>query len=454
MRVLFKVAQAPSLLIWTLCAWFLPLAATAQTLPAPVGGALSLEQCLQTALQNQPVLKQARIDEESNEASIRISMSSWLPQVGLTATGQHYFGLPYTVLPNADGVSVPRQIGLRNTSGLNLSGTQVLYNNDVNLARRGARYSRGLYQQNTTATRIDVVTSVSKAFYDILLSQRQYEVFNEDMVRLQRNLRDARARYTAGLVDKTDYLQAEVSLNTSVSGRKQALESVKAKTAYLQELMGLTSAQPLALQYDTLRLEREAMVDTTAGSNAGNRIEIQQLQTQKSLQALNIDYYRWGWLPSLSAFGSYNLAYQNNQFGDLYSQSFPNSYAGLQLSLPLFTGGRRQQNLRRARLQNDRLDQDLVATGNRINTEYAQALATYKGYYTDYLRGKRNVELSREVYAIVNLQYREGIKTYLDLIVAQTTLRTAQLGYYSALFQVLASKVDLQRARGEVSTSY
>lgn len=55
---------------------------------------------------------------------------------------------------------------------------------------------------------------------------------------------------------------------------------------------------------------------------------------------------------------------------------------------------------------------------------------------------------------MVNLQYREGIKTYLDVIVAQTTLRTAQLNYYSALFQVLSSKIDLLRAQGNLPTSY
>ncbi|RPD47008.1 TolC family protein [Hymenobacter sediminis] len=431
-------------------AWLQAQPTTAPTPPSD----LTLEQCLQFALQNQPVLRQARIDEETNEATIRIGLSGWLPQVGINATGQHYFQLPYTVFPNAEGVNVPRQIGLKNTSTVGLSATQAIYNNDVRLALRTARPSRQFYQQNTIGVRIDVVTDVSKTFYDVLLSQRQLDVLNEDIVRLQRSLKDARARYEAGIVDKTDFKQAEILLNNSIVARKQAAESIKAKSAYLKELMGLTGQQPLTLQYDTVRLMQDAVVDTAVALDPTNRIEFQQLQTQKALQSAQISYYRWGFLPSLSAFGNYNAVFQNNNFGDLYSRRFPNSYAGLQLSLPIFQGTRRLQNLRRERLTDQRLDQDIIATRNRINTEFEQALASYKSYYADYLTGQRNLALSKEVYSVVDLQYREGIKTYLDVIVAQTTLRTAQLNYYSALFQVLSSKVDLLRAQGNLPTQY
>ncbi len=416
---------------------------------------LTRQECVVFALQNQPLVRQARIDEEITKANNRIALAAGLPQIGLTASGQHYFELPTTIFPNlVTGVNEPRQIGVRNTSTIGISGTQTIYSNEVALARRASRYTVQGAQQNTTNNRISTVSDVSKAFYDVLLSQRQLDVFIKDITRLQRNYKDAKARYEVGIVDKTDYLQAEISLNNSLAGRKQAQESIKAKTAFLQQLMGLPAERPLVLQYDTLALESDAVIDTTLSLNPSTRIEYQQLLTQKSLQGVTVDYYRLGFLPSLSAFGNYNAVYQNNRFGDLYSQRFPNSYAGLQATLPIFTGFRRTQNLRRARLQNNRLDEDLTSTKNQINTEYASALASYKSTYNDYLIGKRNLDLSKQVYTVVDLQYREGIKAYIDLLIAQTTLRTSQLNYYTALFQVLSSKVELQRALGVLPTDY
>jgi len=416
---------------------------------------LSRQECVVFALQNQPLVRQARIDEEITKAENRIALAAWLPQIGLTASGQHYFQLPTTIFPNlTTGVNEPRQLGVRNTSTIGISGTQTIYSNDVALARRAAGFNRQGAQQNTTNNRISTVSDVSKAFYDVLLSQRQLDVFNQDITRLQRNYKDAKARYDVGIVDKTDYLQAEISLNNSLAGRKQSQESIKAKKALLQQLMGLPAERPLLLQYDTLSLENEAVIDTTLSLNPNTRIEYQQLLTQKSLQGVTVDYYRLGFLPSLLAFGNYNTVYQNTRFGDLYSQRFPNSYAGLQATLPIFTGFRRTQNLRRARLQNNRLDEDLTNTKNQINTEYASALASYKSTYNDYLIGKRNLDLSKQVYTVVDLQYREGIKAYIDLLIAQTTLRTSQLNYYTALFQVLGSKVELQRSLGVLPTDY
>ena len=424
---------------------------TQLTAPPAAPEVLTLPQCLDYALANRPALRQARLDEQVADAQARVNMAGWLPQVGLTATGQHYFQLPYTVFPNlTTGVGEPRQIGVRNVTTAGLSGTQVIYNNDVLLAVRQAPVQRLAAAQNTTDVRIGVVADVSRAFYDVLLSDRQLDVYQEDIRRLQRNYTDARARYEVGLVDKTDYLQAEISLNNSLASRRQAQEEVNAKTAYLQELLGRPPGQPLRLQYDTLQLERDALADTLTQPDFGQRIEVQQVETQRRLQALLVRYYRRGYLPALSAFGNYNSVYQNNSLADQYAQRFPNSYAGLQVTLPLFTGFRRTQNLRRARLQGDRLDVELTRTQLQLNTDYARALAGYQTNFAAYRTGQQNLELSRQVYQVVDLQYREGIKAYIDLLVAQTTRRTAQLNYYQALFQLLRSKVELQRARGEL----
>jgi len=427
----------------------------APTPPPPPPGPLTLQQCLSYALAYQPLVRQARLDEGIADAGNRVALSAWLPQVNATAVGQHYFGLPFTVFPDpTTGIATPRQLGVKNVTTLGLAGTQVIYNNDVRLAARQSPLNRLAAGQNTINYKIATVSDVSKAFYSVLLSQRQADVFNADIQRLARNYKDARARYDAGIVDKTDFLQAQISLNNSKASRKQSLEAVNANTAYLQQLMGLPAGQLVELKYDTLQLEREAVVDTLARLDPTNRIEYQQILTQKSLQGTTVDYYRLGFLPSLSAFGNYNSVYQANTVRDQYSQRFPNSYAGMQIALPLFTGFRRTQNLRLARLQDQRVDEDLLSTRNQVTTEYATALANYKGYYEAYVQSRENLDLSRQVYTVVDLQYREGIKAYLDLLVAQTTLRTSQLNYYSALFQVLTSKVELLRTLGTLPTNY
>ncbi len=85
---------------------------------------------------------------------------------------------------------------------------------------------------------------------------------------------------------------------------------------------------------------------------------------------------------------------------------------------------------------------------NSINAEYSAAMANYKASLANFLAVKENVLLAQEVYDVIALQYNSGIKTYLEVITAETDLRTAQINYFNALYQVLSSKIDVQKSLG------
>ena len=174
------------------------------------------------------------------------------------------------------------------------------------------------------------------------------------------------------------------------------------------------------------------------------------LQTQKTLQQYNLKYNQWSFLPDVSLFGNYNLNYLNDRFSKVYDKNFPNSYAGLLLSIPIFQGGKRLQQIKQSRLELLQVDNSILDLENNINTQYIQALAEYKSNYYNYLSQSENVSLAKEVYDVIQLQYRSGIKTYLEVINAETDLRTAQINLYNALYQLLASKVDVQQALGNI----
>ena len=435
-----------SLLIIRVIALCATSAVFAQRPTDSIPGVITLKQSVLFALRNQPAVRQAAIDQQINERDIRIGLSAWLPQVNSTGVYNHYFkGSP--VASATPGIVSP----IDEFSSLGVQASQTIYNNDVMLASKTANYSRMYYQQNTVSAQINVVSDVSKAFYDVLLSEKQLNIVNEDIARLQRSLKDAYNRYQAGVVDKIDYKQATIALNNEIAVRKQTSEAINAKMAYLKQIMGVNPKNQITLSYDSTNYEKEAYIDTNQSVNYTNRIEYQLLLSQKNLRNLNVDYYKWGFLPSLTANGSYSLAYLNTQFRDLYDRSYPTGYVGLSLALPIFQGTKRLQNLSKAKLQVQRNDLDIVNTENTINTQFTQALASYKSNYTAWEVVKQNVDLAKDVYNVVSLQYREGVKTYLDVIIAQSDLRTAELNYYNSLFQLLSSKIDLKKSLGTLT---
>jgi len=198
-------------------------------------------------------------------------------------------------------------------------------------------------------------------------------------------------------------------------------------------------------------MNQDAFIDTAQTVNYENRIEYQLLQTQKRLQEDNLKYYKWAYIPAISAFGSYNLNFLNNDFGKLYDHNYPTSYAGLTLSFPIFQGTKRTQEIRQAQLELQRVDYDIFAFKNSVNTQYQQAMAAYKSSLNNYNVLNENLALAGDVFNTIQVQYKAGVKTYLDVIVSENDLISAQVNYLEALYQVLSSKVDVQRALGQIN---
>ncbi|GLU51344.1 TolC family protein [Dyadobacter frigoris] len=406
----------------------------------------TLEEIIQYAMKNQPLIRQSVIDERITENTVKTKLADWYPQINFNYNLQHNFLIQTSIIAGN-----PVKLGVNNTSAAQFTLSQAIFNRDVLLAKRTRGDVQLQASQTTTANKVDLAVNVSKAFYDVLATSQQIYVSQEDIVRLERSLQDAKNQYKSGVTDKIDYKRAMISLNNTKASKKSNEDILKGKLEYLKSLMGYPVEKELKISYDSLQMEREMLIDTIQGPDVNSRIEYQLLTTQKRLQESNLSYNKMSFLPTIAANGAYNLNYQNNKFGDLYYNNYPQSFATVTLSLPLFQGGKRKYNINSAEWQLKRTNLDITNLKNNVNSEYANALGYYKGSLATLLAQKDNVDLAKEVYDVIQLQYKSGIKTYLEVITSETDLRLARINYYNALYQVLANKIDVQKALGQLN---
>ena len=247
-----------------------------------------LPNVIQYALIRQPAVQQALLDEEITELQIKSRLSEWYPQVNFNYLYQRNIQLQSSVI---GGNTV--RFGNNNNSSLQFSASQAIFNRDVLLASRTRTDVRQQAKQLTQDAKIDLVSNVSKAFYDVVATELQRQVVNKNILRQERSLRDTRAKYDAGVVDKTDYKRATIALNNSRALQKNNEEAIKAKTEYLKSLMNYPVSANLDVLYDSAVLEREIFVDTLQDIKYDSRIEYQILLTQRKLQEANLRYNRW-----------------------------------------------------------------------------------------------------------------------------------------------------------------
>ncbi|GEM70051.1 transporter [Sphingobacterium mizutaii NBRC 14946 = DSM 11724] len=406
----------------------------------------TLDELIQYALENKIEIRQAQIDQEIGEREIASALSGWFPQINANGSLTHFMQLPTA---NINGQNIA--MGQRNTSALTFQADQAIINPGLFQASKAAKYIRQQNDLSVEDTKINTVVDVSKAYYDILTSEEQINIIQENISRLNRQYTEANARYETGLVDKTDYKRAQISLNNAKAELKTALEFRKYKYDYLKTLLGMNPTNGLTLSFENQNMESNVLMDTTDVLNYNNRVELRQLQTMKDIQKLNTQYQKWQFLPRLGAFANYGLNYRNNSFSDLYGDNFPQSSFGLSLTFPIFQGGKRVQEIKRSELLESRIDMDIENLENQIGAQYSAAMANYRANINEWRNAKENVELSEEVYNTIKLQYDAGVKTYLELMTAETDLKTSQLNYLNSLYAVLSSKLDIQKALGTVN---
>jgi outer membrane protein len=433
----------------------IPSFLTGQTAHDTLPSKVTLAQCVTYALANQSLIKQSLLDEEITRKDIRIALSGWYPQLEFDANLQHYLQIPTSYYPNLNNPPqytpyIPFPSTTKNSSAGMFSANQIIYSNNLLFAARTSKELRNQASQNTENSKINTYVNVTKAFFDVLLTEEQLNVLDEDIIRLQHNYKDAYSLYQNGLTDKIDFQRTEISLSNIQAQRKSTEEVLKAKYSVLKHLMGVVPEKQLTVSYDSSKYETEILIDTTKNLDYNNRIEYQLLQTTLKLQNFEIGYYKSSFIPSLSAFYNYNPQYHNDQFSDLYNKVNTTSLVGFKLTLPLFQGMNRLENLSKAKLQYQRLQLGMDYMKSEINSEYMLALSGYRSNLNELRIAKNNIDIAKDIFNTVKLQYNKGIKAYLEVIVSETDLRTAELNYLNILFRVLSSKMDLEKASGDI----
>ena len=442
-------------IVFIACLYILPNADAQNPVVNNSGQYLTLKDCIEYALKHQPAVNQARINVSITKTNNAINLSGWLPQVNLSGSLVHYSQLPTTLTSDSAGYTgppIPVHTGVVNTSVIpGVSVTEALFSPSLLYAARAAHDYVKQAELITDSSKINLVSSVTKSFYSLLLTLEQINVLKADTVELDRSVTDAYHQYVGGIVDETDYEEATITLNNTLVQLKKAIESVTPQYATLKQYMGFPPEEQFNVSFDTSEMIRGISLDTTQQLQYEKRIEYQQLIAAKKLQHEVINYYNLAFLPTVSAYYNYNYEFENNTFSGLYGNAYPYSLFGLTLNIPLFTGFSRLENVHKARLQAQIIDWNEVSLKSEIYTEYTTALANYKSNLYSFHVMSDNVRMAQRVYFVVELQYKQGIVAYLNVITAQSNLITSENGYINALFQTLSSKVDLEKAMGNIA---
>lgn len=430
--------------------------ASAQSLPDSTLS-LTLQDCINYAYEHQDSMKNARLDIKSAAYKVKETIGIGLPQINGSAQLMDYIKIPTTLLPgeffNQPGTFIPVKFGVKYQSTTALELNQLLFDGSYIVGLQASKTYKELSQRSFTRTKIQTNVSVTKAYYQVLVSDEQIGLLDANINQLKQQLHETQEQNKSGFVEKIDVDRLTVQYNNLVTTRENTVRLLALNYQVLKFQMGMPVDNKLVLldKISNVQLENTPEVAAQDTGAYHNRIEFNLVETQKKLYELDLKRIKSQFLPSLSAFANTSLSFQDNRFSNLYSQNYPSTYIGLRLNVPIFSGFQKINQVRQADITVQKTQNSLNNLKNAFNLEANKSRIFFINSLQSFRNQKNNQELAREVLRVTKIKYEQGVGSSIEVTQAQTALEDADNKYIQALYDALISKVDLEKSTGKIN---
>lgn len=433
----------------------------------------SLEECINYALENNETLRNTQLDKDIAQARVRETLADGLPQLNANLELAYNYKIAVTPLPDFIAPSVygvlfdealleprdlgppdiiPTQFGTDYTGQAVISLEQMLFDGSYFVGLRAARTYTELSRKDHLKSEIDIVEAVSKAYYSLLVNKEQTELINKNYERLDSLLRDTKGLYENGFAEKIEVNRVQVQFNNAKVERDNMDQLIEISKILLKFQMGLPQSSELEISETIEDIRFESMeINENDDFDYSQRIEYSQLQTNETLAQLDMKNTQVQYYPKVDLFGNFGSSMGAISSGDIFN--FDDNWFGLgaigvRMSVPIFDGFRKSNIIQQKRLQVAQINNNKKQLENNIDLEVRQSSLTYDRSIDNMVAQQENMKLAEEVYNVAKVKYEEGLGSSLEIINADADYKEAQTNYYSALYDALVAKVELQKAYG------
>ena len=175
---------------------------------------------------------------------------------------------------------------------------------------------------------------------------------------------------------------------------------------------------------------------------------LRQLAIQAEQLAETVKLQKYAYLPSLAASYSYSINAMTNDFKFSEYRWTPYSYVGISLNIPIFSGGKRLNDVRVAKVQQAELNYQRVDTERRLRIAIRQYLTTMETSLRSLAAAREAAATARKAYDISAKSYDVGRSTITDLNDASLALTQAELSVSQAVYNFVVAKSQLEQTLG------
>ncbi len=409
---------------------------------------LNLDKAIEIALSDNPTIKVAQEEIALKKVTHKETWQNLLPEASIGGTWNHTITAAQM---NLGGQSFKMGMDNSNTVSGVLNISLPIFAPSVYRAMSMTKTDIELAVEKSRASKLDLVNQVTKAYYQLMLSQDSYDVLQKSYKLAEDNFNIVNAKYQQGAVSEFDKISAEVQMRSIKPNVISASNAVTLSKLQLKVLMGVTADVDIKIDDYLTNYETSLFANELGQPDAtlDNNTTMKQLELNRMMLQQNIKSLRTNFMPTLGMNYSYQYQSLYNDNWNLFNYNWGGSSSLVfNLSIPLYKASNFTK-LKSNRIQIRQLDQNRIDTERKLNMQITSYQNNMAASSEQVVSNRENVMQAQKAVQIAGKRYEVGKGTVLELNTSQVQLTEAELTYNQSIYDYLVSKADLDQILGK-----
>ena len=418
---------------------------------------LTLDDCIELALKNNENLKNSILEENISKAVSKEYLAVGLPQIYVDGGLQYNHEVQKSLIDISrfmpgvpEGTEQEVQFGQTYEGRFDFMIDQMIFNGSYFVGLSATKELEKLSNKLTQRTEIDIYESVSKAYYTVLNTKSRIDLVNSNIERLLTLLEESKQLYDNGFIEKLDIDRITVSYNNLQSEKIKIDRLYDLSLFVLKFQIGIPLNQEIKLTGNLNEDILENFDFDLSKFDYNKRIEYSILKTDRNLKSYDLKNNRSQYLPQIYVNYNYGLntsASSYDLFFDSYRWKNFGTF-GLKLVVPIFDGFLKRSKINQSKYKIEKIDNQLSFLERSIDLQINQSVIDYSNSKESLEITSKNLDLALSIYNASEKKYKEGVGSNLEVLNANSGLKQAQTNYYNAVYEVIISKINLEKTLG------
>jgi outer membrane protein len=394
------------------------------------------------------------VGKERDTAAVKAkdARSGALPSVGFNAgynrnlTDYYMYFDSSALMPGSSGV-IKAPFKRDNEFSSSIALQQTLFNPLVANAITAANQYRTMTDYVYNSGLDNIITGGKKLFYQCLLLEKVLGAAKSTETNAKENLDITKLKYDNGQTSHLECLFAETRWKNSMTETRKAERNLELAMNTLKMFAGIEADRDVLIE-GVLDSIPEAPKVVSIESVLEKRPDYLALTWEERLRGTALKAAKNASLPTVTGTVAFSYTAQSDPFKLAEENKF--WFAGVQMSVPLYTGGKIGANVQQTRIEMEKTTIRIEKTRQNISTELENIYLRIAEARTRIESAESTRNVAEEAFHIAETTTRDGLTTQLQLKDARVSFDQAVIGYYAAIYDYMAAYFDYELAVGKV----